>query len=91
MLTGVYAARNICGADYDIWDVNVEDDYHEAVPRQGRRGEQLVPTPAVSSALALLQSAFARYDPIALACALAVVPGHWTPFIDFACAGAEPK
>jgi hypothetical protein len=74
MLTGVYAARNVCGADYDVWNVNVEDDYHEAGPRQGRRGERLVPAPVVASPLALLQSAFARYDPIALGCALSVVP-----------------
>jgi protoporphyrinogen oxidase len=74
MLTGVFAARNICGADYDVWEVNVEDDYHEAGPRQGRRGERLVPALVVPSPLALLQSAFARYDPIALGCALSVVP-----------------
>jgi protoporphyrinogen oxidase len=74
MLTGVFAAQNICGAAHDLWNVNVEDEYHEAGPRQGRRGEQLVPAIAVQNPLSLLQSAFARYDPIALACALSVVP-----------------
>jgi hypothetical protein len=29
MLTGLYAARNIMGADHDLWDVNVERSYHE--------------------------------------------------------------
>lgn len=29
MLTGVYAARNIAGADYDVWSVNTELEYHE--------------------------------------------------------------
>src|SRR5262249_43890723 len=29
MLTGVFAARNIAGAHYDIWSVNVEKEYHE--------------------------------------------------------------
>ncbi|MCK0104294.1 NAD(P)/FAD-dependent oxidoreductase [Pseudohalocynthiibacter sp. F2068] len=29
MLSAMYAARNIMGADYDIWDVNVERSYHE--------------------------------------------------------------
>ncbi len=29
MMTGVYAARNLFGADYDVWDVNVEESYHE--------------------------------------------------------------
>jgi protoporphyrinogen oxidase len=30
MLTGVYAARNIVGEQYDVWSVNTEMDYHEA-------------------------------------------------------------
>ncbi len=29
MMTGVYAARNLLGANYDVWDVNVEEAYHE--------------------------------------------------------------
>jgi len=29
MLTGMLAARNIMGADHDLWDVNVERSYHE--------------------------------------------------------------
>ena len=29
MLSAMYAARNVMGADYDIWDVNVERSYHE--------------------------------------------------------------
>ena len=29
MMTGVYAARNILGANYDVWSVNVEKEYHE--------------------------------------------------------------
>jgi len=29
MITALYAARNICGASYDIWAVNTEPDYHE--------------------------------------------------------------
>ena len=74
MLTGIYAARNICGADFDIWDVNVEGEYHEEVSRE-RTAEPLVPRAAQPSALALLRTAFARYDPIALACAMAVIPG----------------
>ena len=74
MLTGVYAARNVCGADYDVWDVNVDGEYHEEGPDHARRGERLVPGLATPSPLSLLQSAFARYDPIALACAFSVVP-----------------
>ena len=29
MLTGMLAARNIMGANHDLWDVNVERSYHE--------------------------------------------------------------
>jgi protoporphyrinogen oxidase len=30
MLTAVLAARNITGAKYDLWKINVDNDYHEA-------------------------------------------------------------
>jgi protoporphyrinogen oxidase len=30
MLTAVLAARNIMGAHYDLWKINVDADYHEA-------------------------------------------------------------
>jgi protoporphyrinogen oxidase len=30
MLTAILAARNILGGSYDLWQVNVEDEYHEA-------------------------------------------------------------
>ena len=29
MLTAMYAARNVAGASFDLWDVNVERSYHE--------------------------------------------------------------
>jgi hypothetical protein len=29
MLTAILAARNILGDDYDLWQVNVEEEYHE--------------------------------------------------------------
>ena len=29
MLTGILAARNILGEHYDLWQVNVEEEYHE--------------------------------------------------------------
>jgi len=29
MITALYAARNICGSDYDLWAVNTEPEYHE--------------------------------------------------------------
>ena len=40
MLSGVYAARNVVGGSYDVWDVNVEPEYHEEV-RSG--GDRFVP------------------------------------------------
>jgi protoporphyrinogen oxidase len=30
MLTGIYAARNILGGNYDLWSVNVDAEYYEA-------------------------------------------------------------
>ena len=33
MLTAMYAARNVLGADYDVWTVNVDRAYHEEFQR----------------------------------------------------------
>ena len=33
MLSAMFAARNIAGADLDVWDVNVERSYHEEFQR----------------------------------------------------------
>ena len=42
MLTAIYAARNIFGSDFDVWDVNLETDYHEAQESLWRiRGQHL--------------------------------------------------
>ncbi len=30
MLTAVLAVRNIMGANYDLWKINVDADYHES-------------------------------------------------------------
>jgi protoporphyrinogen oxidase len=29
MMTAMYAAENICGANYDLWAINTEPEYHE--------------------------------------------------------------
>jgi protoporphyrinogen oxidase len=34
MLTGIYAARNVLGASYDLWEVNTERSYHEDFTRE---------------------------------------------------------
>lgn len=72
MLTAIYAARNLCGANHDLWNVNVDGEYHEEIRQSSDR---LVPQTMQTDALVLLQSAFARYDPYALGCALSIVLG----------------
>jgi len=34
MMTGLLAARNICGEEYDLWQVNVGEEYLETADRQ---------------------------------------------------------
>jgi UDP-galactopyranose mutase len=41
MITALYAARNICGANYDLWAVNTEPDYHEE--KKGSSAEKRPP------------------------------------------------
>jgi len=83
MLTGVYAARNILGGKYDVWSVNTEQEYHEeARLADGTTGDRLVPTriepvPKAKPVLAdtVLDTAFAKLDPLALGAAVGVVSG----------------
>jgi protoporphyrinogen oxidase len=37
MLTGIYAARNICGSDFDVWGVNLEPKYSESLRNNSSR------------------------------------------------------
>ncbi len=82
MLTGVYAARNATGERYDVWSVNTEKEYLE----EGRAstltgGDRLVPvtvTVAVGDTIEeleddVIETAFARMDPLALGVAVGVV------------------
>ncbi len=39
MLTAMLAVKNICGANYDIWAVNSEQEYHEEL-KAGESGEE---------------------------------------------------
>jgi protoporphyrinogen oxidase len=40
ILTALYAARNLAGADYDVWRVNTDCSYHEEIGAdEGERGE----------------------------------------------------
>ena len=76
MVTAIYAARNIDGAAYDVWGVNVEEEYHEEVragDQVGATGDRLVPQRLEESRAArVLRDAFARYDAVALGWALAI-------------------
>lgn len=29
ILSGIYGARNTLGENYDVWDINMEEEYHE--------------------------------------------------------------
>jgi protoporphyrinogen oxidase len=71
MVTALRAVRNLAGASYDVWDVNVDDDYHETAPASA--GGRLAPAPLDSRET--VASAFARYDVRALAGAVACVVG----------------
>ncbi|HYD50935.1 MAG TPA: NAD(P)/FAD-dependent oxidoreductase [Terriglobales bacterium] len=81
MLTGIYAARNLAaGANYDVWSVNVEEEYHEQASLPATSGDRLfpqriaaVPDPAIAVSERLLEEAFAPLDAVALAAAFAVV------------------
>jgi protoporphyrinogen oxidase len=77
MLTAMYAAENIVDGDRDVWSVNVDQDYAEEIrtPRPGA-GDRLVPREVEEQDWQdLIAAAFARYDPVALGGALAVVGG----------------
>ena len=73
MVTAIYAAQNLMGAKHEIWNVNVDEQYHEHRPEIRDRA-----TPSRAEAKSveeLVRAAFARYDPIALAGALALTLG----------------
>lgn len=40
MLTAMLAAQNVMGANFDIWAVNEEQEYHEAVTREDAGAEE---------------------------------------------------
>lgn len=77
MVTGIYAAQNIAGANHAIWSVNVDEDYHEEERSDSVKVRDRA-TPSrldAASAEELIRSAFARYDPVALAGSLAITMG----------------
>jgi protoporphyrinogen oxidase len=76
MLAGLFAARNLGGADYDLWSINEDLSYHEEVRREEAEEravrDRLTPTRVEARLDALLDTAFARYDEIALGGAVGV-------------------
>jgi len=78
MVTGVYAARNIAGDQYDIWDVNVEEDYHEEQRTSAAQsgGDRLVPQAiSVPPLEQRIREVYARFDEVALGTAIGAVAG----------------
>ena len=79
MLAGVYAARNLAGAHYDLWAVNSDGAYQEELRAAGP--DRLVPTPLLPaeaerlSPEQIVAAAFAPFDAVALGVALGVVAG----------------
>ncbi len=59
MLTAMYAAENICGANHDLWNVNEEKEYHE---------EAAVETPTITDEAII--RAFSRMDKFGFAASL---------------------
>ena len=72
MVTGVYAARNVLGEHYDVWDVNVDAGYHEEIRTVGDRR---VPERVEWRVEETIREAFGRYDPVALGAASGIVLG----------------
>jgi protoporphyrinogen oxidase len=76
MMAGLFAARNIAGADLDLWSINEELSYHEEVreteAEAGEVRDRLTPAHAGSSIDEMLQAGFARYDEVALGGAFAI-------------------
>jgi hypothetical protein len=74
MLTGVYAARNVAGGRYDVWAVNTEKEYlEEGQPETLTHGDRLVPVPVTVPVDEVLETVFARLDPLALGAAVGLV------------------
>ncbi len=69
MLTAMKAVENINGADHDLWNINVEQEYHEEQREESADiPENLIPD-------AVIIQAFAKMDKFGFASALGVVCG----------------
>ncbi len=88
MVTAMLAAENVCGADHDVWAVNVDEEYHEEVSEKEKRGQELthgkrgggdrlVPRrlDETDRLMGALREAFARYDAVALGGSIGILLG----------------
>jgi hypothetical protein len=78
MVTAVYASQNIMGDNHNIWDVNVEDDYHEEHREvsSAAGGDRLVPGRIAKPTMEeTLSEIFAKYDAVALGSAIGSIAG----------------
>ncbi len=66
MLTAMMAVENIYGAEHDLWNVNVEQEYHEEERKE--TSKELIPDETIIQA-------FAKMDKLAFASAVGVVNG----------------
>ncbi len=69
MLTGLLAARHVYGEFVDIWDVNVEEAYHEDIV------DEWAPDGSEGITEEMIRYAFARYDPLALGVSIGIIAG----------------
>jgi ABC-type Fe3+/spermidine/putrescine transport system ATPase subunit len=76
MLAGLFAARNVAGAELDLWSINEELSFHEEVGRDEAKArgvsDRLTPTRIDGESKELLQTAFSTYDEVALGGAVGV-------------------
>ena len=69
MLTAMLAVENIGGADHDLWNVNVEQEYHE------ERKEKITEAPEELFPDSAIIRVFSRMDKLGFATALGTVSG----------------
>ena len=88
MLTAMLAVKNILGGNYDLWEVNAEQEYHEELREDDRPGpkeykelsetQPMVPQPLAQGGNGVEQAilrVFASIDKLALALSVGAVCG----------------
>jgi protoporphyrinogen oxidase len=74
MLTGLLAARNVAGTNYDLWEASADTSYLEEMTEPIE--DPVIPRPREEERFAdVLAKVFARYDAVALGSAVGLVSG----------------